>query len=198
MSAAAVILAAGSGRRFNQGESGTRPGDKLLSVVRGRALVNWAIVPALEAGFDEVVVVGGAVDLRSVVPESVTVLQNDRWPNGQATSLRVALEWCGSRGHVSAVIGLGDMPGLTARAWRAVADAPLGPVVFATYQGRRAHPVRLDAEIWSMLPSDGDEGARALVRQRPDLAHDVACDGVPSDIDTPDDLQRWRRDHGTD
>jgi CTP:molybdopterin cytidylyltransferase MocA len=167
-------------------------------MVQGRALVTWAIASALDAGLDEVVVVGGAADLGSVVPASVTLLQNEHWPRGQATSLRVGLEWCAARGHQSAVIGLGDTLGLTAQAWRAVAEAPQGPIVFAAYQGRRAHPVRLDAEIWSMLPSDGDEGARALVRRHPELAREVACAGAPVDIDTPQDLQRWSGDHGTD
>lgn len=192
MSVAAVILAAGSGSRFNDGRPRAVPGDKLLSVVSGRALVSWAVAPALEARFDDVVVVGGAVDLRSVVPKSVTLLQNDDWTTGQGTSLRVGLDWCASRGHSSAVIGLGDMPGLTAQAWRAVADAPRGPIVFATYDGKRAHPVRLDGEIWAMLATQGDEGARALVRRHPELAQEVACIGVPVDIDTARDLQRWR------
>jgi len=198
MSVAAVILAAGSGSRFNRGEDEAVPGDKLLSIVQGRALLSWALAPALEAGLDEVVVVSGAADLRAVIPGSVTVLTNEDWSKGQASSLRVGLEWCSSRGHASAVIGLGDMPGLTAQAWRAVADAPRGPIVFATYRGQRAHPVRLDAEIWSMLSPEGDEGARALVRRRPKLAQEVACVGVPSDIDTPQDLQRWSGEHGTD
>jgi len=198
MSVAAVILAAGSGSRFNRGDPEAMPGEKLLSVVEGRALLSWALAPALDAGLDEVVVVSGAVDLRAVIPGSVTLLENEDWSRGQASSLRVGLEWCASRGHASAVIGLGDMPGLTAQAWRAVADASQGPIVFATYRGKRAHPVRLDAEIWSMLPRDGDEGARALVRRRPDLAREVACFGVPSDIDTPQDLQRWSGEHGTD
>jgi molybdenum cofactor cytidylyltransferase len=198
MSVAAVILAAGSGSRFNNGDREARPGDKLLRLVEGRALVTWALEPALDAGLDEVVVVCGAADLSAVLPESVTLVQNDEWATGQATSLRAGLEWCVSRGHASAVIGLGDMPGLTAQAWRAVAKAPEGPIVFATYQGKRAHPVRLDAEIWSMLPSAGDEGARALVRRRPELAREVACAGVPYDIDTPQDLQLWSGDHGTD
>ncbi len=198
MSVAAVILAAGGGSRFNRGGVEGMPGEKLLHVVDGRALVTWAITPALDAGFDEVVVVGGAADLTAVITGFVTLLQNDDWPKGQATSLRVGLEWCASRGHTSAVIGLGDMPGLTVGAWRAVADAPQGPIVFATYDGKRAHPVRLDAEIWSMLPTEGDEGARALVRRHPELAREVACTGAPTDIDTPQDLQRGREDHGTD
>jgi CTP:molybdopterin cytidylyltransferase MocA len=198
MSVAAVILAAGGGSRFNRGEPEAMPGDKLLSMVKGRALLSWALAPALEAGLDEVVVVSGAADLRAVIPRSVTLLENEDWSKGQASSLRVGLEWCAARGHTSAVIGLGDMPGLTAQAWRAVADEPQGPIVFATYEGKRGHPVRLDAEIWSMLPPEGDEGARALVRRRPELAREVACVGVPSDIDTPQDLQRWSGEHGTD
>lgn len=191
MSAAAVILAAGSGSRFNGGDPDARPGDKLFTVIRGRALVAWAVAPALDAGLDEVVVVGGAADLRAVVPESITLLQNDDWPRGQATSLRAGLEWCAARGHHSAVIGLGDMPGLTTQAWRAVANAPEGPIVFATYEGRRGHPVRLDAEIWSMLPSDGEEGARSVARRYPELVREVACLGVPGDVDTPEDLRLW-------
>lgn len=191
MSVAAVILAAGSGSRFNGGDPDARPGAKLLAVVMGRPLITWAIAPALEAGLDEVIVVGGAVELSSVVPETVTLLQNDDWSLGQATSLQVGLEWCRAKGHRGAVIGLADMPGLNAAAWRAVADAPLGPMVFATYEGERGHPVRLDAEIWPMLATEGDEGARSVARRYPELVHEVPCLGEPGDVDTREDLELW-------
>ncbi|MFI5035101.1 MAG: NTP transferase domain-containing protein [Acidimicrobiales bacterium] len=191
MPAAAVILAAGGGDRFNAANPDALPGAKLLVVVRGRPLVAWALAPALEAGFDEVVVVDGAADLRGVVPESVTVVRNGDWRRGQASSLRVGLDWCEQRGHTRAVIGLGDLPGLTAAAWRAVRTAPAGPVVFATYAGRRGHPVRLDAEVWPLLPATGEEGARVLAREHPELVHEVACAGEAADVDTPEDLRRW-------
>jgi CTP:molybdopterin cytidylyltransferase MocA len=191
MSVAAVILAAGSGRRFNGDDPGATPGAKLLAVVKGHSVLTWALLPALAAGLDDVVVVGGAADLREVVPETVTLLQNDDWPLGLATSLKVGLEWCGAQGHDRAVIGLGDMPGLASGAWRAVAREPEGPIVFATYQGKRGHPVRLDAAIWSMLPLSGDEGARTLARAHPELVREVACVGATDDIDTTEDLQRW-------
>lgn len=84
-------------------------------------------------------------------------------------------------------------PGLTAEAWSTVRDAHGGPIVFATYGGKRGHPVRLDAEVWPLMPERGEEGARALVRERPELAIDVACSGEPADIDTPSDLQQWSR-----
>jgi len=135
--------------------------------------------------------VSGAVDLGDVVPQGATLLRNEDWSLGQATSLRVAIDWCARQGHISAVIGLGDLPGLTPDAWRSVAAAPGGPIVFATYYGRRGHPVRLDAEIWSLLPISGDEGARSLAARRPELVTEVACEGVTVDIDTQEDLRRW-------
>lgn len=188
---AAVILAAGAGSRFNRNDPETAPGAKLLHALRGRPLVAWAIAPALVAGLDEVVVVDGAADLGDVVPEGVTLLHNERWSLGQATSLRVALHWCTHRGHQAAVIGLGDTPGLTPEAWRTVATTPGGPVVFATYGGRRGHPVRLDASVWPLLPTTGDEGARALASDRPELVREVPCVGAPADIDTREALNQW-------
>jgi CTP:molybdopterin cytidylyltransferase MocA len=191
VSVAGVILAAGAGTRFNSGDADATPGAKLLTSVGDVPLVVAAIAPALGAGLDELIVVEGAVSLAEVVPDGVRLLHNDDWERGQATSLRVAIDWCIRRGHQSVVVGLGDLPGLTVAAWRAVAKASGGPIVFATYKGRRGHPVRLDSEIWSMLPLDGDVGARALARQKPELVTEVACEGSTQDIDTQEDLRQW-------
>jgi CTP:molybdopterin cytidylyltransferase MocA len=185
MSIAGVVLAAGEGSRFGE------PGEKLLTVVRGRPLVAWAIEAAGEAELDELIVVSGAADLGDVVPDDATLLRNDEWRLGQATSLGVALDWCQRRGHSAAVVGLGDMPGLTATAWRAVAADGGGPIVIATYGSRRGHPVRLDAAVWTLLPTSGDEGARSLMARRPELVTEVACEGIATDIDTREDLRRW-------
>jgi len=183
-STAAVILAAGRGSRFAGDEH------KLLTRIDGIPIVRRAIDAARDAGFDEVIVVAGAVDLEAVVPDDVTLLQNERWEDGQATSLRAAVAYADARGHGVIVVGLGDSPGVTPEVWRTVADVD-ADLASARYDGRLCPPVRLAASMWASLPVSGDEGARALMRARPELVRPVPVDGDPADIDTLDDLRRW-------
>ena len=53
--------------------------------------------------------------------------------------------------------------------------------------------MRLDRAIWPLLPRTGDDGARAVMRDHPDLVRTVAVAGDPIDIDTTDDLVRGSR-----
>ena len=186
MTTAAVVLAAGGGSRFD-GRDGTH---KLLADLRGRPVVRWAVDHALAAGLDETIVVEGAADLSGVLPGDVTVVLNPAWETGQASSLQAALRAATASGHTAIVVGLGDQPFVPPEAWRAVADAG-GPVAVATFDGERRPPVRLAAEVWALLPTEGDEGARALMARRPDLVREVACEGEPADVDTQEDLDRW-------
>jgi molybdenum cofactor cytidylyltransferase len=185
VSTAAVVLAAGGASRFDG------PGHKLLVGFRGRPLVAWAVESALAAGFEETVVVSGAVDLQGVLPEGVTLVENHAWADGQASSLQVAVAWGRHQGHEAIVIGLGDQPLVPPSAWQAVGAEGAKPVVSATFGGRRRPPVRLHSSIWDLLPIDGDEGARVLMSRRPDLVAEVACQGQPADVDTVEDLSRW-------
>lgn len=180
------MLAAGGGRRF----AGAGGAHKLLAPFRGRPLVTWAVDAAVGAGLDAVVVVTGAVALDHVLPPDVVVVPNPRWAEGQASSLQAAVAEGRRRSLGALVVGLGDQPLVTADAWRAVADGA-APVTTATFEGRRRPPVRLAAEVWDLLPADGDEGARVLMARRPDLVGEVACAGEPADVDTMEDLQRW-------
>lgn len=184
MSVGAVVLAAGGGTRY-QGH-----GYKLLVEFRGRPLVTWAVQAAADAALDEVAVVVGAVDLGEVLPEGVSVIENADWANGQATSLQAAVRWARHRRHVAVVVGLGDQPLVPSSAWSAVAATP-SPVAVATFDGHRRPPVRLEESVWDLLPATGDEGARVLMRGRPDLVREVVCEGLPVDIDSEEDLNRW-------
>ena len=189
MTTAAVVLAAGGGSRFTASGG---DGHKLLAPYLGRAVVEWAIETAAAAGLDATYVVRGATDL-PVPPLAgdVTFVRNDRWREGMATSLQAGVTRARHDGHAAVVVGLGDQPLVLAEAWRRVAHATGSPIAVATYEGQRGNPVRLSSLVWPLLPQRGDEGARVVMRRRPDLVVEVPCPGRSADIDTVEDLATW-------
>ena len=178
-----MVLCAGAGSRYVT-PSGTH---KLLAAFRGKPLVCWALEAALEADLGPTLAVTGAVDLAGVIPPGVIAVANPRWEGGIATSLRAAVRTARRLGLEAIVVGLGDQPLVPAAAWQAV-GASAQPVAVATYAGARRNPVRLARSVWDQLPRSGDDGARVLMRARPELVEEVPCAGDPFDVDTWDDL----------
>ena len=215
----AVLLAAGGGSRFEG------PTHKLLARLPphddrpAQTVVERSLTTAIAAAVGPVVVVTGAADVRDVVDgvgavrtdggdphgagadhaaAGVHVAHNPDWASGQLSSIRTGLRAAAALGAERVVIGLGDQPGVQPSAWRAVAAASeTAPIAVAVYDGRRGNPVALRSEIWHLLPDDGDEGARTLMRLRPDLVVAVPCSGSPDDIDTEEDLRRWQNSSST-
>jgi molybdenum cofactor cytidylyltransferase len=187
---AAIVLAAGGGSRFTASGG---DGHKLLAPFQGRTVVEWAIDHAAAAGLDAVYVVRGDTELPvpPLAAAAVRFVANDRWQDGMATSLRAGLIQARRDGHHAVVVGLGDQPLVLAESWRRVAQAKAKPIGVATYNGTRGNPVRLSSLVWPLLPVTGDQGARLVMRRRPDLVMEVPCPGGAADIDTVDDLREW-------
>jgi CTP:molybdopterin cytidylyltransferase MocA len=139
---AAVVLAAGAATRYG----GPKQRELLPSVLA--ALRRTAI--------DRVVVVEGAYPLDAPGAELVRC---DTWSDGPGASLRCGLGALGDD-VTHALVVLADGPTLDPRAVeRLVAHRDDGPILAATYDGSRSHPVVLARAAWSAVP---DEGARAL------------------------------------
>jgi molybdenum cofactor cytidylyltransferase/nicotine blue oxidoreductase len=181
---AAVVLAAGGGRRYGM--------PKALVEYEGSLLVERAVRTAT-AVCDPVLVVLGAraVDVwGSADLGRATVLANKEWETGMASSLRAGLDGLrGWPGRVdAALLLLVDMPGMTPAALaRMVEHASPSALAVATYGGVRGHPVLIGREHWAgvIATATGDEGARRYL-----AAHDVLevdCTGLadPADLDVP-------------
>jgi len=185
----AALLGAGQGSRY------AGPTHKLLADLDGATVFERSLAAVTAAGFDRVIVVTGAVSLP--IPAgaaNVTIRHNPEWERGQATSLQAAIEAAAELGAESISVGLADQPFVTTDAWRAVHDAPPEcRIVLAEYpDGSGPNPVRLDRSVWPLLPIDGDEGARSVIREHPLWCCRVTCVGSVADIDTLEDLDRWR------
>lgn len=184
----AVVLAAGEGSRF------AGPTHKLLAPLDGATVVDHAIRHAVHSRIGHVIVVTGAVELDlDAWSSEITVVHNDRWYDGQATSLVRAADAAAESNADAIVIGLGDQPFVPPAAWQQIASASAEhQIVVASYDGRRGpHPVRLHRSLWATLPRIGDDGARTLIRQHAAQVHEVPCPGTAADIDTLEDLHRW-------
>jgi CTP:molybdopterin cytidylyltransferase MocA len=187
----AIVLAAGAGSRFGG------PTHKLLADLDGVPIARRSIDTARRAAIGPVVVVTGAIDpFAGDPPADVHVVHHPGWADGQATSLQAGLRAARQLGATAVVVGLADQPFITADAWRAVASSQ-SPIAVATYSGRRRNPVRLAAEIWPLLPTSGDEGARSVLSVTPGLVEEVPCAGSPADIDTWEDLAPWQNRSST-
>lgn len=192
-----ILLAGGSGSRFRDvghkltaelSERGARPRETVF---------DRSLAALVSADIGVAVVVTGRLDADDLGirgRSGVTAAHNEDWPHGQMTSVQRGLQAAAWSNSDIVVIGLADQPGIEASAWRAVADAALdgARIAVATYDGRRANPVALHRDMWDLLDETGDEGARGLMRLRPDLVVEVPCTGSPKDIDTVEDLTRWQ------
>jgi CTP:molybdopterin cytidylyltransferase MocA len=168
---AAVVLAAGASSRFGEPKQ--------------RLLLPAILERVRAAAVDDVVVVLGAHE----VELDARAVRCADWELGPGASVRCGLAALAPEVE-AAVVVLADGPELAPAAidrvvavWREQG----APLVAASYDGVRSHPLVLGRAGWADVP---DEGLRAL---EPVL---VPCDdlGSPGDVDRPEDLpERFRK-----
>jgi molybdenum cofactor cytidylyltransferase len=189
---AAVVLAAGQGRRYGS--------QKLLAPLGDRPLLQHALDAANASSLSPVVVVLGAdADAieAGVRAARARLVRNPDHATGQASSLRIGLGAL----HTSdaAVVVLGDQPNITAALLDALVEAQRSsgaPAVVCAQDGRRSPPTLLHRDLWMEVDAlRGDTGARDVLARRRDVtvfdvAHDLAS---LDDVDTQEDRERLTR-----
>ncbi|MBA4010039.1 MAG: hypothetical protein C0486_14830 [Erythrobacter sp.] len=187
----ALILAAGAGRRFaKDGGSG-----KLLADLGGAPVIRRVAERVLRAGFAEVLVVTGAegAALQAALEGlDCQIVDAPDWAEGMAASLRAGVAALSPQSDGVCVF-LGDMPLVPVALCADLAERAqaAGYAARPRCGGKPGHPVALTrAAFDDLLMLEGDAGATALLKARPDVVAylDTADSGVLLDIDTPDDL----------
>lgn len=195
---AGVLLAAGASTRF-----GDR--NKLLATQGGDPLVRRAARTLLDASLDPVVaVVGHEADRVADALDGldVTVVVNDEYETGQASSLRAGIgalldaerEGDPDRGVDAAVIALGDMPFVDPETVASLVDAyeaGVGDALAAAHDGVRGNPVLFDRRFFDdLVDVSGDVGGREILLESGESACVAVSDpGVRRDVDEPSDLE---------
>ena len=80
-----------------------------------------------------------ARQIATALHPTVVHVVNERWAEGQITSLRAGIDAARELGASAVVVGLGDQPFVTVDAWRNVAGTD-APIAIATYDGQPRPP----------------------------------------------------------
>ncbi len=184
MRVVAILLAAGSSRRFGS--------EKLLADCRGRPLIEHALDALLDArGVDSVVLVvrPGFV---SPARERCTVVINEQHAEGLGASLRAGV--AAAPPADALLVALADMPDVSPALIEALIAglaASARSIVVPVHRGRRGHPVAFRAALrGELLALKGDVGARTILAAHPEQVEEMATDdpAVVRDVDEPADL----------
>ncbi len=189
MGIAAVIVAAGAGRRLG----GVA---KALLPHRGQSYLAAIAATARTVGLVDAVVVVGEPFGQEVAAHArqlgLRVRVNPAPDRGMASSVALGFAALGSGPAAAAWLWPVDHPAVTEATLRRLAMA-IGQAEVAQprYLGRGGHPPLCRRTLWSQLAGCGGQpsGARGVIRAARLVAVDVDDPGVVRDIDTPADLE---------
>ena len=186
---AGLLLAAGTSSRF-----GDR--NKLVTDLNGQPIVRHTAETLIAADLSDVAVVVGHEEGRvrsALAGLEVTIVENDRYADGQATSVARGIEAIAATDADAVVIALGDMPFVRPETIRtliaAYADGA-GDALAPAIDGQRGNPVLFDRTYFSALRDvEGDMGGRAILLGGDNSALVAVTDpGIHRDVDRPEDV----------
>ena len=193
----AVVLAAGSGRRFGS--------NKLVATLRGRPLVLQTLEQltsarrsGLLAGIVTVTAAGDQAVAHAIAQSGSVLIENPDPASGMGRSLQLGIRRLDDPPveplAEAAVIVLADQPMVRQDVLTALRDAWLSgaDIVRPVYHGdpgTPGHPVLLDRSRWHLVDDvQGDRGLGPALASHTDWVTTVMVEGQNPDIDTPADL----------
>lgn len=191
----ALVLAAGRSRRFE--------GDKRQALLPcGRSLLTASLENARTAFSSTAVVLRTDDDTRVLgIPDGVKIIRSEHADLGMGHSLASGIAAAMNSSADAVAVMLADMPWIQPRTLHTLALlANPARMALPLHEGQRGHPVIIGRRFWpALLKLEGDQGAKALIMNSPDLCDIVHCDdpGILRDADTRSALALACRQHLT-
>lgn len=186
-----IVLAAGASRRLGQ--------PKQLLPVGGTPLIRRVTELALSLPAAAVAVVLGAhaERIRPVLAGvPAEIILNPDWAEGLAASVRLGVGFAEEKGADAALFLLVDQPFVTGTLLNQLLETyrQTGqPLVACDYGTEQGVPLLVASRFFGELAQlRGDRGARALLRQYPNLVATVPFPEGLQDLDTPEDWKRFQ------
>ena len=194
-SVAGVVLAAGTSSRMGR--------NKLLLEVAGQSVLRRAVLTAVEAGLDPVLVVLGHESERAraeIDGLRCEVVVNPGYQEGIHSSLRTGIGAVPERCE-AAVVLLADMPLVEAQMIRTLMErheTERPALVVSDYEGVDAPPILYDRRLFGELRVlEGEGCGKRVVKRHTAEAVRVRWPArALTDLDLPEDLERVRAELG--
>lgn len=187
----AVLLAAGSSRRFGS--------PKQLSRLGGLTLIERALDALARSRVDETIVVlgHGAEELRSrLAGRDIRVVVNKRFAEGLSTSLQAGIGAL-AEGTDAVLVVLADQPLVTPKMIDSIIERYVKTgsyVVTSASGGVVSPPVIFDRSVFDeIMALKGDIGAKSIILKHADSQRVEVPPGLLVDIDTKEDAERVKK-----
>ncbi len=190
-----VILAAGNSRRMGKD-------NKLLKNIDGAPLIRNIALEITKSDLDSCSIVLGyqSDKVADVIKDlNINLILNPLWKEGQASSLKVALNSLTSS-YSDLLVMLGDLPGIKSGHINRIIEEHLSSenrrskITIPSFKGEKGNPVIWGKSFFHDLSNlEGDVGGRVLFDQHPAAINLIEMDdpGVVTDTDTPEDFRSY-------